>query len=100
MKGFGNVDSSSDLEKEKEDQIEEVVLSPPSNRLSRAESHSSDSTASQGEAITRTIIRFKDGDPDNPNNWRQVRTSSQLTLYANQTAAKEDVRTLRSHYEW
>ncbi|KAF9695617.1 hypothetical protein EKO04_006440 [Ascochyta lentis] len=65
-----DVDSSSDLEKE-EDQIEEVVSSPPSNTTSRSGSHSNDSVASPEEPIAKKIIRFRDGDPDNPNNWRQ-----------------------------
>lgn len=66
------MDSSSDLEKEKENQIEAIVSPPASSRTSRTGSHSNHSTVSHGEPITKTIIRFKDKDPDNPDNWGQV----------------------------
>ncbi|KAJ4398884.1 hypothetical protein N0V91_009837 [Didymella pomorum] len=63
------VESSSDFEKAKEDEIEEVVTPPASSTTSRAGSH--DSNAVQGDA--KKIIRFRDGDPDNPDNWQQIK---------------------------
>ena len=67
-----DVDSSSDLEKEKENRIEAVVSPPPSSTTSRAGSQSNDSDPPRREGTTKKIIRFGDGDPDNPDNWRQV----------------------------
>jgi hypothetical protein len=72
------VESSSDFEKAKEDEIEEVVTPPASSTTSRAGSH--DSNAVQGDA--KKIIRFRDGDPDNPDNWRQVRVVSPSKILA------------------
>lgn len=66
------MDSTSDLEKAEEDAIEEVVMPPESGGVSRNGSHSDESTASRQAPQAKKIIRFKDGDPDNPDNWRQV----------------------------
>ncbi|KAJ4988490.1 Polyamine transporter 3 [Stagonosporopsis vannaccii] len=64
------VDSASEAEDVDDGGIEEVVTLPPSSATSRAGSHSNESAASPREP--KKIIRFKDGDPDNPDNWRQV----------------------------
>ncbi|KAF3039344.1 hypothetical protein E8E12_004643 [Didymella heteroderae] len=60
---------SSEFEKAKEDEVEEVVTPPASSTISRAGSH--DYNAAQGDI--KKIIRFKEGDPDNPDNWRQIK---------------------------
>lgn len=65
------VDSASELRAANEGGIEEVVTPPASSATSRAGSHSNESTTSHGEP--KKIIRFKDGDPDNPDNWRQIK---------------------------
>ncbi len=66
LKGYEKeLDSSFDKE---EDQIEEVVSQPPSILSSGAGSHSDGSNTPP----IRKIIRFEDGDPQNPDNWRQV----------------------------
>lgn len=70
LRDFEKVDSASELGLANEDGIEEVVTPPPSSTASRAGSHSNESTASHGEP--KKIIRFRDRDPDNPDNWRQV----------------------------
>ena len=65
-----DVDSTSDVELE--DEIEEVVTLPASGAGSRHGSHSEASATSHQDTTTKKIIRFKEGDPDNPDNWRQV----------------------------
>lgn len=67
-----DVDSTSDAELE--DEIEEVVTLHASGAGSRHGSHSEASSTSHQDTTTKKIIRFKDGDPDNPDNWRQVHT--------------------------
>ena len=52
---------------EKEEEVEEVVS--PSHSVSTA----SGSPAPDDEVVEQNIIRFEDGDPENPNNWRRVR---------------------------
>ena len=69
-KNVKDVDSTSDAELE--DGIEEVVTLPVSDAGSRHGSQSEASTISHQDTTTKKIIRFKDGDPDNPDNWRQV----------------------------
>lgn len=64
------VDDASEVESVDQDGIEEVLALPLSSATSRAGSRSNASVASHGEP--KKIIRFKDGDPDNPDNWRQV----------------------------
>lgn len=66
-------DSSSDVEPE-ETKIEEVVTLPASGAGSRNGSCSEASIASHQDPTIKKIIRFKEGDPDNPDNWRQVHT--------------------------
>ena len=63
-------DSTSDAELE--DEIEEVVTLPASGAGSRHGSHSEASTTSHQDTTVKKIIRFKEGDPENPDNWRQV----------------------------
>ncbi|KAJ8117149.1 hypothetical protein OPT61_g1571 [Boeremia exigua] len=63
------VDSASDLEKANEDGIEEVVVPSPSSTSSRTGSRVNGPESLHGEP--RKIIRFTDGDPENPDNWRQ-----------------------------
>jgi hypothetical protein len=69
-KDVKDVDSTSDAELE--DEIEEVVTLPASGAGSRRGSHSEASTTSHQDTTPKKIIRFKEGDPDNPDNWRQV----------------------------
>ncbi len=59
---------------EKEDAIEQVASRTPSmlNSHARSVSLSPTSSAHDGHANGRRVIRFEDGDPDNPNNWGRV----------------------------
>lgn len=65
-----DADSTSDAELE--DEIEEVVALPASGAGSRHGSHSEASTTSHQDTAVKKIIRFKEGDLENPDNWRQV----------------------------
>ncbi|KAF1939909.1 MFS general substrate transporter [Clathrospora elynae] len=64
-----NVDSREDIEKG--DQIEKIVLRTPStlSTHTRTDVGSGVSSAHDGEPHRRRVIRFEDGDPENPNNW-------------------------------
>jgi hypothetical protein len=64
-----DVDSPSDTEKE--DGIEKVASRTPSTLASpaRTDSQYDASSAHDGDAPRRKVIRFEDGDPENPNNW-------------------------------
>jgi hypothetical protein len=72
-KDMKDVDSTSDAELG-EDEIEEAVTLPASGAGSMHGSHSEASTISHQDTTAKKIIRFKEGDPDNPDNWRQVHT--------------------------
>ncbi|KAF2997916.1 hypothetical protein E8E13_004912 [Curvularia kusanoi] len=65
-------DSTSDVEPE-ETKVEEVVTLPASGAGSRNGSCSETSIASHQDPTIKKIIRFKEGDPDNPDNWRQIK---------------------------
>ncbi|CAO2652589.1 Nn.00g008720.m01.CDS01 [Neocucurbitaria sp. VM-36] len=70
IKGFEkDVDISSDFEKE--DQIEKIASPTPStlDSPSRSELHSDASSRRDDGSPERRIVRFEDGDPENPNNW-------------------------------
>jgi hypothetical protein len=69
-KDVKDVDSTSDAELGNE--IEEVVTIPASDAGSRHGSHSEASTTSHQDTTVKKIIRFKEDDPENPDNWRQV----------------------------
>ena len=60
------------------------------------------SSAHNGYASRRHIIRFEDGDPENPNNWGRVsccvRKGTDTKLMSN--AVEEDLRPYCRHYEW
>jgi hypothetical protein len=65
------VDGEEGHEKvEKEEEVEEVVS--PSHSVSTA----SGFPVPDDELVEQTIVRFEDGDPENPNNWRRVRVLS------------------------
>jgi hypothetical protein len=69
-KDVKDVDSTSDAELGNE--IEEVVTIPASDAGSRHGSQSEASTTSHQDTTVKKIIRFKEDDPENPDNWRQV----------------------------
>jgi hypothetical protein len=67
-----DVDDSSDAEKE--DAIEKVASRTPSTLSSPGRSNASSvmSSVDDSHASGRRVIRFEDGDPENPNNWGRV----------------------------
>jgi hypothetical protein len=64
-----DVDSPSDTEKE--DAIEKVASRTPStlNSPARTNLHSDASSAHDEDTQRRKVLRFEDGDPEDPNNW-------------------------------
>jgi hypothetical protein len=68
-----NIDDSYDTEKE--DPAEGVASPSPSALSSYARTDSlSEISSLHGEDVQgRRMIRFEDGDPENPNNWGRVR---------------------------
>ncbi|OAL44349.1 MFS general substrate transporter [Pyrenochaeta sp. DS3sAY3a] len=62
-----NVDFASDLEKE--DQIEKIASPAPSTLDSASRNASQSDASSSHETQQRRVIRFEDGDPENPDNW-------------------------------
>ncbi|KAL1800919.1 hypothetical protein ACET3X_001261 [Alternaria dauci] len=62
-----DVDESSDAE----DEIERVASRTPSslNSLEKSNASSEPSSVQESHPSERRVIRFEDGDPENPNNW-------------------------------
>jgi hypothetical protein len=78
-----NVDFSSDLEKE--DQIEKIASPAPSTLDSASRNASQSDASSSHETQQRRVIRFEDGDPENPDNWGKVCTSATLINHLENT---------------
>jgi hypothetical protein len=69
-----NVDDISDVEKD-DDPIERVELQTPSSH-NGTNAPSETSSVHDQRASRRRVIRFEDGDPENPNNWGRVSRGS------------------------
>lgn len=71
------------------------------NKDATPESASDTSVSGNAPPRPRKPIRFEEGDPENPNNWGRVLSSSpgcvlRLMLYV----VEKDIRALRGCYEW
>ncbi|KAF7572982.1 hypothetical protein PtrSN002B_007364 [Pyrenophora tritici-repentis] len=62
------------FETEKEDTVEQVASRTPSVLSTTRGTDPSSETSSvhRGDEVRRRVIRFEDGDPENPNNWSRV----------------------------
>jgi hypothetical protein len=91
--GDGGDGRDCDKRLEKEEEIEEAVS--PSHSVSTA----SGPPVPDDELVEQNIIRFEDGDPENPNNWRRVRVlsvSRSVVLTDNRSGRRYTPCSLRS----